>query len=387
MRRRTARRRWPARVVGFTAMSAMVLAGVPAAADQPVARGIDRVCPAPSVVGDPDGDRVGFSDLDTPHAGSITCASDYGIVTGFPDATFRPGQAITRGQMATFVTATLRTATGFALPAPAERRFSDIDGHVHAEAIDAISEAGIVSGRPDGTFGPDDTLTRGQFTRAVANAISYADVFAVGGPLPPDDDRVSFPDIVGTTFEDSILALGGIGVALGTADGGFHPQGEVTRGQMTTFLMRSADYLDRYQRWRPTAQRSVVITAELDLVSPLDADAPEAPSVGAGSVVLVVHAFNGTLSYSLDLSELPGPYEPSGATLHRGDPVAGSPAALTVADATKLEDAVGGIVTGVVLEAESSERFADVLFSPEEFYLELTTSDAVHRGVLHAAAS
>ena len=376
------RRRRPTTVLGLMVVSTLLLSGVPAAAEAPAARGIDRVCPAPVTSGGPAGSM--FPDLGSTHATSITCAADYGIVSGFADGTFRPGQAITRGQMASFVEATVRTATGLGFRAPDEPHFTDTDGDVHADAIDAIAEAGLVGGRPDGTFGPDETLTRGQFTRVVANAISYADIFAIGGPLPPEDSRVAFADVAGTTFEATIRSLGGVGIALGTADGEFRPRGDVTRGQLTTFLMRAGDYLDRYQRWRPTARTHAVLVTDLDLVAADDGEVR--PSRLRGSATLTVNAFNGTLSYSLDLSDLPGPFEPAGATLHGGDPVLGGAVALTLADASRLKEDVGGIVTDVVLESDSSLRFADLVSRPGDHYLEVATTEVTVRGALRNAS-
>ena len=93
----------------------------------------------------------------TTHAAAIVAMVGEGIVTGFPDGTFRPGESISRAQMATMLDAALDLdpAVGTELP-------DDVDpGSVHAPAIAAILEAGISQGRVDGSFGPNEPVSRG----------------------------------------------------------------------------------------------------------------------------------------------------------------------------------------------------------------------------------
>lgn len=358
----------------------------------PGARGIDRVCPPPVRVAEGDGATAEseqpptFPDLGTTHAEAITCAAGYRLVSGYADGTFRPGVPITRGQMATFVASWVRTATGVPLPAPADPPFIDTADSVHAAAIAQLAEAGIVSGRSDGRFEPEATLTRGQFTQAVANAISYADVFAVGGPLPPATDRVRFTDVGGTTFEATIGALAEVGIATGTSGGRFEPNAAVTRGQLTTFLLRSADYLDRYQRWRPTA-RSVVLSASLAPVTdPGDVSEP----IGVPATLLV-NGFNGTVAFLLDVSTLPPLGDDAAFVLRARDPAVDGPGeasgavVLELADAELLgSDPRFGIVSGTAVEADSSRRFADLIEQPDRVIAELT-SPVLPGGVVRGA--
>jgi len=274
------------------------------------------------------------------------------------------------------------------LSVPRESQFEDVEGGTHANAIEAIAAAGIVSGRPDDTFGPGEPLTRGQFTRVLAGAISYADIFEVGGPLPPAASGLTFTDTEGTTFEDTIAALAGIGLAAGTGGGEFEPRSAVTRGQLATFLLRAADYLDEYQRWRPTALGEVPLVSDLVAVTPEEATGEEpTPAPPHGTAELRVDAFEGTLGYTLDLSAVPGPYLPDGrVTLHLGDPAVGDGEVfLELADATELASAEAGILTGTVFEFSSDLRFSELLRAPSEVYLQVSTTtdpNGAVRGVL-----
>ena len=343
-------------------------------------RGIDRVCPAPdaTIVEDP----PTFNDLDGVHADSVLCAGAYGLVSGYPDGQFRPGNAITRGQMATFVVGWIEAATNITLDIPEEARFDDAEQSVHSDAIGALAEAGIVSGRADGSFGPGQPLTRGQFARAIGNAVSYADVFDVGGPLPPPvaEDATVFADINGTTFEAEIEALANTGIAVG-ANGSFRPDRQVTRGQLATFLMRAADYLDRYERWYPTHE---VQEFEATL-APIGATGDDGGSATqpSGEAILRIDAFQGRLVYTLDLSRVPGPYGAGfGAAIHLGEDGETGPEVIQLADGPTLdtevqqarEQGVGAVVVGAVPEKDSRLRFAELLEAPEQVHVVVATS-------------
>ena len=100
----------------------------------------------------------------TTHADSILAVIQAGIAAGFPDGTYRPGQPVTRGQMATFLTRT------FDLPA-GDTNFPDAEGTTHADAIAAVAAAGITGGFPDGTYRPGQPVTRGQMATFLARAL------------------------------------------------------------------------------------------------------------------------------------------------------------------------------------------------------------------------
>lgn len=380
---RLRRRSWPRLGLTVTAALAVVLVGaLPAGAQTaPDARGIDRVCPPPQVDDEPD-----LPDAGVTHGDAILCAAGYGVVTGFEDGTFRPGEPVTRGQVASLLARWLEVAIGASLPVPDEPPFTDTAGTTHAEAIHALASFDVLDGRDDDTFGPGEPLTRGQLAAVILRAISVADVLRVGGPLPPENDEVDFTDIAGTTFEAPIRALAGVGVVQGGGDGAYLPDVTVSRGQLATFLMRAADYLDRHQRWQPTAQTVVLVidlTADAVVDDPAADDTPDDQATETdehgtvsprATAVLTVNAFNGTLAYTLDLTSLPGPFGGTdGATLHVG--VAGEvgPVVLQLADGNALDGAEEGMLTGVVREADSAVRFADLVASPEQAYLQIAT--------------
>lgn len=93
-----------------------------------------------------------------------------GIITGFPDNTFRPEAVITR-QDAAIILARLATAMGATIEAK-DLQFSDaadISGYAKP-GVAYVSSLGIMNGNADGSFAPKRMITREQAIITVMNA-------------------------------------------------------------------------------------------------------------------------------------------------------------------------------------------------------------------------
>ena len=101
----------------------------------------------------------------TTHDLAIAAIVEAGIAGGFSDGTFRPNAAVTRGQMATFL------ASAAALDELPQGLFTDVAGSVHAGRINAAAVAGIAAGFDDGTYRPGEPVTRGQMASLVTRMI------------------------------------------------------------------------------------------------------------------------------------------------------------------------------------------------------------------------
>ena len=86
-----------------------------------------------------------------------------GFIKGYPDGTFRGDNQITRAEFVTIMSRIMGVTTGAS-------DFSDVDGHWAADAIGAAAEQGWVNGYEDGTFRPDNPMTRAE-VMAVMNRI------------------------------------------------------------------------------------------------------------------------------------------------------------------------------------------------------------------------
>lgn len=168
---------------------------------------------------------AGFQDVATTHvhAESIGWLAESGITQGCAPARFCPTRAVTRGEMATFLSATLGLASGSTQDIP------DVEAsHTHAAGIGAIMAAGIARGRTDGTFGPNDPVTRAQMATFLANAFELPVASHTFGDVASDD-----------VHGPGIGAVAASGIALGTPNGTYQPSRHVERAHMAAFLHRA----------------------------------------------------------------------------------------------------------------------------------------------------
>lgn len=91
------------------------------------------------------------------------------IIAGFPDGTFRPNEPVTRAQFATIITK--------ALTPPVKRQaiqFRDVQSNFWAYgAIQSAYQSQFVAGYPDGTFKPQQQIPRVQALVALANGLNF----------------------------------------------------------------------------------------------------------------------------------------------------------------------------------------------------------------------
>jgi hypothetical protein len=102
----------------------------------------------------------------TVHADAIARVTAAEIAAGLGDERFGPDEVVTRAQMATFLARALRLGS-----TPAAT-FTDIAGSSHEASILGVAQAGIASGYPDGTFRPQLAVTRGQLATFLTRALA-----------------------------------------------------------------------------------------------------------------------------------------------------------------------------------------------------------------------
>jgi hypothetical protein len=99
----------------------------------------------------------------------IETVAAHGVVSGYADGTFRPGNNITRGQISKMIA----LGEGWTLVAPPQPTFSDVPpAHPFYQYIETVAAHGVVSGYADGTFRPNANATRAQLSKMLYIAIS-----------------------------------------------------------------------------------------------------------------------------------------------------------------------------------------------------------------------
>ncbi|WP_339786469.1 InlB B-repeat-containing protein [Paenibacillus sp. FSL R7-0313] len=116
--------------------------------------------------------------------------------------------------------------------------FNDVQQHWAGEDIQQMANKLIVDGRPDGSFAPEQPITRAEFTAMLVRAMGLS-----GGSVKTELPS-AFNDVDSEQwYANALITAGSKGLVNGFADGSFHPDGQITREQMATMLDRALNLM------------------------------------------------------------------------------------------------------------------------------------------------
>ncbi|WP_071393428.1 S-layer homology domain-containing protein [Bacillus tuaregi] len=177
-----------------------------------------------------DAAELSFTDYQKDNFGyaSVSQLVSEGIIQGYKDNSFKPDRAVKR----------IETAVMFKRALPIEAAisgsgFKDVpDTSEFAQATAAVKTAGIFKGSSNGTFGPNDLLTREQMASVIVRAFDLE---------PVSDVNVTLTDLnqVSTAHVDDVKVLFQNGITKGKNNGAFDPKGSVSRAEFSVFLHRA----------------------------------------------------------------------------------------------------------------------------------------------------
>ncbi len=150
---------------------------------------------------------------------------------GYPDLTFRPDGNMTRAEAAQMFCNLLSEKTD-----AASVSYSDVKASAwYAGAVGILSELGIVKGYEDGSFRPDDEISRAEFVAMISRFFD----------MKPAQD-CEFPDIEEECwYYDIVASASSQGWITGYGDGTFRPESSISRAEVAAVtnraLGRSAD--------------------------------------------------------------------------------------------------------------------------------------------------
>lgn len=116
---------------------------------------------------------------------AVSTMTRAGIVNGYPDGTFRPNAPITRAEMAKIIAL-------FAKLEPSAERFPDTAGHWAEPYIRLAAGSGWIEGYPDGTFRPNQSITRAETVTMIDRVLER--VPKDESRLLPHETMLTFPD-------------------------------------------------------------------------------------------------------------------------------------------------------------------------------------------------
>ena len=195
--------------------------------------------------------KTTFKDVPKSHWAydSIKQVAEKGLVAGYSDGTYKPSAQVTRAEFATFLSRVFdgndRTPS----------KFSDVGAsHWANDAIQEGLAVGFIkaSDFSNNKFEPNKAMTRGEMSRWLANGLAHANADygkAIEEMANSSLTIIPIPEFYGGGVNKKDLPY--IGVALGTGllsgyeDFSFKPNGNTTRAEVATILIRFMDAMKK----------------------------------------------------------------------------------------------------------------------------------------------
>ena len=115
-----------------------------------------------------------FSDKDKiVNKEAVSTLVELGVIAGKDDGTYDPTGIVTRGEMAKMICVVLNGGKDPSLGNVTKYSYTDTVGHWAAPYIEYCAIRGIVAGKGDGTFGPNETVTGSQAAKMLLVAAGY----------------------------------------------------------------------------------------------------------------------------------------------------------------------------------------------------------------------
>ncbi len=150
-----------------------------------------------------------------------------GAISGYPDGSFKPDNTITRAEFAVVL------VKAFKLEAANGKTFKDTANHWAQSSIATAAAAGIVSGYDTDTFAPDKLITREQMAVMVSKAAKLGEVTEVR----------NFSDYqqIAEWARDAVNKASGHGIMSGYSDNSFRPGTNASRAEAVTVISLASE--------------------------------------------------------------------------------------------------------------------------------------------------
>ena len=155
-------------------------------------------------------------------------AAELGIVKGNPDGTFKPNDQVTRADFALMTVRMLGVdEDGLEFTTTA---FTDVNDETYnAAAIQYCAEKGLIGGDGDGKFRPNDSITRQEAAKIIAEALELTET---------DDELFTDDNLIHEWAEDYVYQCKAAGIFGGDAGtGNFRPTDAISRAETAKIMV------------------------------------------------------------------------------------------------------------------------------------------------------
>ena len=222
-----------------------------------------------------------------------------------------------------------------AAPSALAGAVSDAKGDPYEGSIQALADRGVIQGTGDGTYRPDEPLTRAAAASLLYNAFYLVPVYSVEAPAPAEGEAPivkqfystdttvagldavlmpAAPDAVGTWAETVANTVLEARLMTPEADGTFLPEQAMTRAQFALAVMKAVYGADKEMDFLAQGKADGLLPADLDLTDVV-------MTRGEAAYLLDTATKDLTILTTMSTSDIHGnmvPYTPSGSKIEVG---------------------------------------------------------------------
>ncbi len=148
------------------------------------------------------------------------------LINGYLDGTFKPNNNITRAEF-------IKILDGaFSLDSDAESKFEDIKGHWAKEYIDDAAGLGIINGYSETVFAPDNNITREEMAKIMSGVLKLEEKAELSFA-----DKEKIAEWATEFVQEAVKAE----IIKGYEDNTFRPQNNATRAEAATMILRAME--------------------------------------------------------------------------------------------------------------------------------------------------
>ncbi|MBY9080034.1 S-layer homology domain-containing protein [Paenibacillus sp. HN-1] len=166
---------------------------------------------------------------------SIDFMAARGIVSGYGDGSFKPNGSVTRAEFLQMLTQALDLNTAGAVSS-----FTDVkSGAWYYSSVASAQKLGLVQGKPDGSFGPGDLLSRQDMVVMLSKALQLQGVSVTGSSAVAFSDSAD----ISAYARESVAKASAAGLISGQGNNRFAPHSGASRAEASVVIGNLLQYL------------------------------------------------------------------------------------------------------------------------------------------------